>query len=527
MMNNKAYDLVQRLLRNGMILLALSLFLGLIACSQSEVIPAKSSEAAPAAAVPVTAPTTVSAPVKTDAADLKLLNVEPVKGTVGSAFTVTGEGLPPNKEVEFLWATVNGSFLTNITTSNIEYYDKEYTDRRLSLGRATSDAQGRVTVTLKAPEDYGETHDLFAAIGGQDVARGGYRLMRNVTISPDKGPVGTPITIKVTGLGWKPFESTIAVRYDNNFTGIITAVTTRGTATVQIRAAGRAGLHVIDIEHGARSLPFLNNQQSGTAHIPDSRFQFTITGDGGAPPLTLDWPDQAAVVTTPLTRTTSSNTAMAPGFSATMEPTSGPILTRTTLRAKGLAPNAGVELFWMNAKGNRISPTGWSLYETSLQTATTSADGTLAAEIQIPDDLGGWHMVKLVQGSKVMGEVPFFVEHSIAEVTPKRVKMGETFTVHVKGIGWTELDNGVAVTYDNAYIGFACGFNSNGDVTIILVATGTPGTHLIDLYPMIYQGHGKPPSGYQVPLLSFKQDAPGLGLGYRLPTFRLAIEIVE
>ncbi len=95
------------------------------------------------------------------------------------------------------------------------------------------------------------------------------------------------------------------------------------------------------------------------------------------------------------------------------------------------------------------------------------------------------------------------------------------------GLGWKPYDNGVALTGDNAYIGFACGFNSRGDVTVPLVATGEPGIHLIDLYPMLYQGHGKPPWGYQFPYLTYPEDFPGLDLGYNLPALRLAIEIVE
>ena len=34
------------------------------------------------------------------------------------------------------------------------------------------------------------------------------------------------------------------------------------------------------------------------------------------------------------------------------------------------------------------------------------------------------------------------------------------FQVHLKGVGWTQLDNTVAVTYDNGYVGYGCGFNS-------------------------------------------------------------------
>ena len=97
-------------------------------------------------------------------------------------------------------------------------------------------------------------------------------------------------------------------------------------------------------------------------------------------------------------------------------------------------------------------------------------------------------MVKLAARDQVLLEIPYYVEQSLVEAKPKRVKVGETFTVQIKGGGWTELDNTVAATYDNAAIGYACAFNSNGDVTINLVATGHPGTHLIDIYPAIYKG---------------------------------------
>ena len=83
------------------------------------------------------------------------------------------------------------------------------------------------------------------------------------------------------------------------------------------------------------------------------------------------------------------------------------------------------------------------------------------------------------------------------------------------------------MTYDNAYIAYSCGFNREGDVTMNLAATGGPGTHLIDIYPMVFQGQGKPPWDYELPILSFKQDAPGLALGYRLPAFRLAVEVTD
>ena len=526
-------------LRPSLLALSAALILGSIslasACGgdsggNATVQPASSAAAtgqstAPANQTPSAAGQT---PAATVAPDLKLLKFTPDKGGAGTAVTVTGDGLPANQDAEFMWATVEGSYGMTATSENVQFNKRVFKDKRVSVGKAKTGADGKLNATFAVPEDYGEVHDVFLAIDGKDVARAGFRIMRQVSISPESGPIGTPITIKVTGLGWTPYTNTMAVRYDNHSAGMITAVTTRGTTIGSIRASGGAGKHVLDVGAGSPGVSFLNNQQGGTANIPDWRFWFTVTDTKTMPPDSLDWPDPARLVanTQAAPMTTVSGKVASPTLKGSFSPASGPILSTPTLTATGAPANAEVELFWVTARGNRVNPSGWSLNETSLGTLKAGADGTLKATIKVPDDLGGWHVVSAVSGGKLLAEIPFFVEHSLLEVTPRQVKAGEQFTVHVKGIGWTELDNGVAITYDNAYIGYACGFSSNGDVTVFLIATGEPGIHLIDLYPMIYQGHGEPPWGYQLPLLSFKVDAPGLALGYNLPTYRLAIEII-
>jgi hypothetical protein len=518
----------------GRWLFVISMFAWLVACGGQTQPQSPSAPPAPPAVPTLTGnkdvPIIGQGPVQATATPvaMRLLKVEPSNGAVGASFTINGDGFAPGKSVDFMWLTAEGSYTLVAGAENIEFHEKKFEDKRLSLGKATVDAQGKVSGVFKVPEDYGEVHDIFAVVDGIELGKGGYRIMRNVSINPTSGPIGTPITFKVTGLGWKAYESTLLIRYDNNPTGMVTAVTTKGSATFQVRAAGKRGKHVIDVNLGARAMAFLNNQQSGTAHIADARLEFTVTDDTVMPPYRLDWPDDSRLVMSgdavPRTTTTSKTD---PNVSMNFEPATGPILSRPMLRAKGLAANSEVEMFFISARGNRVNPSGWSLSETSLGKAKVGSDGTLATAVTIPDDLGGWHAVKLVGGGKVVAEAPFYVERSLVDVTPKRVKAGEIFTVHIKGVGWTELDNGTAITYDNTYIGFACGFNSNGDVTVNLTATGGPGIHLIDLYPMIYQGHGKPPWSYQTPFLTFAQDFPGLGLGYKLPTFRLAIEVIE
>src|SRR5262249_61394797 len=102
----------------------------------------------------------------------------------------------------------------------------------------------------------------------------------------------------------------------------------------------------------------------------------------------------------------------------------------------------------VTARGNRMGPSGWNLESVPLSKAMTKADGSLAANIQIPDDLGGWHAVKLVAGDRVLTEIPYYLEPSLAEVKPKRVKVGETFTIQIKGGGLARVDHKIAPTYD-------------------------------------------------------------------------------
>jgi hypothetical protein len=207
------------------------------------------------------------------------------------------------------------------------------------------------------------------------------------------------------------------------------------------------------------------------------------------------------------------------------------VLSKVDVSATGLAPDKPVSLQWASVAGNRVNCAGicWVGTSTPLGTGSANAAGDLQTSVTIPDTLGGWHAIQLVQDGKVRAEVPYYVSRSLASVSPQKVKAGQTFWVHLKGVGWTQLDNTTAVTYDNSYVGYGCGFNSNGDVQIKLVASGGPGTHLIDLYPLLYTQNPPYASAVygMVPFLSYARDAPGLSLGYRLPAIRVAIEVVK
>ncbi|HEY1295277.1 MAG TPA: hypothetical protein VGJ60_19535 [Chloroflexota bacterium] len=459
------------------------------------------------------------------------LRVSPESGPAGTNVTISGTARP-NTAVDLQWLTWDGSYQTETTAETVAYKQRTFADMRVPIGHFTADDQGQFSTEFTIPEDYGQLHDVRAVADGQDVARGAFQIQLAATATPSSGPIGTPIHLRVTGLNPNLFSgSTLAVRYDNAYTGVLTAATTGGTAEATIRASGTVGDHAIFV--GAGTVPsYLNISQSPYdflyAHLPDGegfKFTFTTTADNGAPPNELEWPAADAVHTLgPDDPRTTFEPIAAPTGSATLQPTSGPILSNTHLAASGLQPDKDVTLVWMTARGNRVSDSGWDVVSGTIGTGHTDAQGSLATDVSIPDDLGGWHELKLVQDQAVVNQVPFYVERSLVSVSPAQVKAGDTVTIHAKGLGWTELDNGFAVTYDNAFAGYACGFNSNGDVTMPLVATGGPGTHLIDLYPMVYNGQDRKP-WYWAPVLTFARDFPALGLGYRLPAYRLAITI--
>ena len=136
-------------------------------------------------------------------------------------------------------------------------------------------------------------------------------------------------------------------------------------------------------------------------------------------------------------------------------------------------------------------------------------------------DLGGLHALVLKSGDKVLARTYFVIETSIVSMTPASGPAGTPVTIHLKGVGWTEYDNIYVATYDNAYMGYACGFNTGGDVVIHFTAAGAPGVHLIDLYPGIYQGPEGGQQLYRLPQLTYADDHPG----NHIPALRFSFDV--
>jgi len=307
-------------------------------------------------------------------------------------------------------------------------------------------------------------------------------------------------------------ESTWVVNWDNQELGFVSAASTRGSAVARFRAAGPAGDHVVKLYTGWQGQAYLNYEQSPIAELPRPQFTFRTTPGGEATVFAEPYAPQAA----PRDETIPAGAAL------TLDPRQGPVGTRAVLKGAGFGAGTQLTVAWGTAAGSRVSGNGFAMEDRPLGEITVGPNGRIEWPVTIPDDLGGLHAISLSSGTKAIAQTHFVIETSIVSMTPRSGPAGTPVSIHLKGVGWTEYDNVYIATYDNAYMGYACGFNSQGDVVVNFTAAGEAGVHIIDLYPGIYQG---PPTEaqqlYRLPQLTYADDHPG----NRIPALRFAFEV--
>jgi hypothetical protein len=307
-------------------------------------------------------------------------------------------------------------------------------------------------------------------------------------------------------------ESTWVVNWDNREVGYVSATDTRGTAVARFRAAGPVGPHEIKVYTGYMGQSYLNHEQAPNAYLPRPRFVFHVTpgvvGRGG---YVEPYRPQ---------KVPPADIAIA-GASLRLAPTQGPVGAHASLTGSGFPANTEVSLVWETQAGSRVSGNGFAPKASTLATARVGADGRLDVPLVVPDDLGGMHTLAIKAGTNTLAKTFFAIETTIVSISPVSGPPGTPVTIHLKGVGWTDVDNIYIATYDNAYMGYACGFNSQGDVVINFTAAGAPGTHLIDFYPGIYQGPEKDQQLYRLPQLTYADDHPG----NKIPALRFAFEV--
>jgi hypothetical protein len=440
----------------------------------------------------------------------KRLTLSPGKAEVGAEIEATAEGLPAGKTVNLIWMTVNGGWVIK------DYYHfggKKYKDAHWTIGQARVGPDGRLVTHFNVPEDYGGVHDILVSADGVTLAQGGIDVTQSFEMAPSEGPVGTLIEIHAKGLGWRTMESTRVLNWDNHEVGWISAADTRGTATARFRATGPVGDHIVKLYTGYMGQSYLNYEQAPTAYLPRPEWVFHTTPGGG---VASSYAEPYAPQPVP-----PSESDIGAGLS--INPTQGPVSTDAHLTGSGFPADRTLSLVWETQVGSRVTEAGFAPREKDLGTVTPNADGSLDTPVTIPDDLGGRHALVLKAGDKELARTYFAIETSIVSISPTSGPAGTPVTIHLKGVGWTEYDNIYVATYDNAYMGYACGFNSQGDVVIHFTASGTPGIHLIDLYPGVYKGPKQGQQLYRLPQLTYADDHPG----NKIPALRFAFEVTN
>lgn len=460
-----------------------------------------------------------------NAAEVKqgTMKLDQVNGRIGSKVKVEAEGLQPNEALELIWTDVVGSY--DIDKNNYFYIGTKYDPIEKKLAAGQADADGKWSGEFEVPDGFGDDHDVIIKQGGQKVAQANYFVETYFTISPESGPLGTEITIHGEGLSSRMYGSLWHLNYDNTYTGMITGVSTNGRATGKMRATGKAGEHTITIEGGSSGFPYLNRAQSAINYIHTQYFTFAVTDEepvGGPEALSYtDPPNQAAnggiQMPDPVNKA---------GVAIALDKSEGVVGEPVVMNGFGLPKNEKITLHWHTMVGNRVTSAGYgeNVFPLGTGETTTNDQGEFTFPFNVPDDLGGLpHLIEVKVKDETYGQAYLKILPSIVEVSPQSGPAGTPFTVVIKGSGWTEYDNTYNVVYNNANIGYICGFNSQGTIQLPLIATGDPGYQLIDIYPGIYKGQEIQPNLYLRPQLTYQDDHPGTAI----PTLRTYFEITE
>lgn len=445
------------------------------------------------------------------------LSLDKNSGRIGDTVQLTAESLLPNEPLTVIWKDMVGSYSLE---DNYTFIGTSYEEIEVELVTGEADENGSWTGEITIPEGFGDDHDIIIYQNDKKIAQANFFVETVFRIYPESGPIGTEITIEGEGLSWKMYGSLWHLNYDNKYTGMITAVSTNGKAIGKIRASGEVGDHVIKIEGGSSGSPFLNRDQSAINYISTHNFVFTVTDDEPVgEKIYVEDPPKAANGGIKLPDPVNKD-----GVTITIDKEMGTVGEPVVLKGEGLPANETITLDWHTMVGNRVSTAGFGAEVRELAQVTTDDSGSFTYEFEIPDDLGGLpHLIDVKVNDEIYGQTYLRILPSVVDISHSSAPVGTQVMITIKGSGWTEYDNAYAVTYDNAYIGYICGFNSQGTIELPIVVSGDPGYHVIDIYPSIYKGQQIQPNLYLNPQLTYLEDHPGTNI----PPIRILFEVTE
>lgn len=444
------------------------------------------------------------------------ITLSSLRGTVRENIEFIVDELEADTPVQLIWTTVDGKYVVEDLYAVV---GPEFTESEDVLAEGTSDANGVWKGAFSVPEGFGGDYTIYVKTEETKIGQIGFTVDPTFTMYPESGPVGSEITIKVEGLGWSTYMRNWQLTYDNKYTGLVTAISTNGTAEAKIRAAGTPGKHAIRLRTGYLGMPYVNYQQSPYPDKPAPEFIFEVTGENPVTDNYVEPSPTAADGGVEMPKLVNKS-----GVEVVLDKDEGTVGEPVKMSAAGLPKDQNAEIIWNTMKGSRVSGLGFEEFTSILATMKTDEEGKLSYNFEVPDDLGGIpHRIDIKVGDEVYGQAYLRILPSIVNISPKSGPVGTKIQITIKGGGWTEFDNAYYLTYDNAYTGYVCAFNSQGDLTFDVVATGEPGYHVLDMYPGIYKQEIKETDMTLIPQLTYSTDHPGSSI----PAIRIAFEVTE
>ena len=232
----------------------------------------------------------VKVPAFTNAEKVLNMDVVPQQGPEGTPITITGKGLPADATIPLTWPTADGYWKVGVDPTTVNYMGNGYVKYSVTLATVTTDANGNFSYQTKIPRDFGGLHDIYALQGNTAIAHGGFQMNPSISISPESGPIGTPITVEYSGMGPNLYTGGASVLWDNSYAGEAQGVWTRGYTKFTIRASGDVGTHYVAMTAGI-GVQYMNIKQSPVPYAFGNKVAFRVTKDAGAPKASIEFPE--------------------------------------------------------------------------------------------------------------------------------------------------------------------------------------------------------------------------------------------
>ena len=321
--------------------------------------------------------------------------------------TISGTGLPANKDVTLTWSTANVDWMLDARPDSVDYLGRKATKFTVLLATAHTDATGAFSVKLAGAARLGRAPRHL---------RGRRRHAGREGRLPDRPPRDDDAEERARSARRSRSRTPASARRSTRARAALILrqqvrrpvdgeLDARASPSRTSAPPARSGKHVIDLDD-AVTFSYMNIPQSPIPWATGKKFVFTVTkdaGPAGAADRLADERRRPRCLATTTLNAAKSTAGRYDRRPRRLSVTSGQILTKVDVSAQRAHPERPGRPRSGRPSSATAStapaPAGRSS-TVPLGTATAAADGTLKTKITVPDGLGGWHAVQLDPGRR-------------------------------------------------------------------------------------------------------------------------------